>query len=221
MRDRLTREAEMVGPAGLHRRLTEVDPASAAKIHANDLRRIIRALEVFELTGKPISQWQQQWNQESGARNQESGIRSQESGVRGQGSANSLPPDPCALTPAPSPVLWLDWPRQVLYERIDRRVDEMFQAGLVDEARGLRSLEKPLSREASQTLGYKEVFAFLEGRAGLEETIGEVKRRSRQFAKRQITWFRHIPGCQPCTTELTRTHWQSKMKGSPLNLFEL
>src|SRR5207302_859115 len=109
--------------------------------------------------------------------------------------------------------LWLDLPRAELYERINRRVEEMFAAGLVEEVRQLRALERPLSREAAQALGYKEVFALLDGRASLADTIVQVQTRSRNFAKRQIAWFRHLPGCQPASKELTWERWQSTMNG--------
>jgi tRNA dimethylallyltransferase len=110
-------------------------------------------------------------------------------------------------------VLWLDLPRAELYERIDRRVDAMFTAGLVEEVRGLRGLEGPLSREAAQALGYKEVFEYLDGQVGLAETVARVQTRSRQFAKRQLSWFRHLPFARPTTKELTRALWCPTMKG--------
>jgi tRNA dimethylallyltransferase len=109
-------------------------------------------------------------------------------------------------------VLWLDLPREQLYERIDRRVEAMFAAGLIDEVRGVRDLERPLSREATQALGYKEVLDHFDGRMTLAETIVKVQTRTRNFAKRQITWFRHLPGCRPATSELTRNLWQPKME---------
>jgi tRNA dimethylallyltransferase len=108
--------------------------------------------------------------------------------------------------------LWLDLPRPALYDRINRRVEDMFARGLVEEVRGLRELDKPLSREARQALGYKEVFAYLDGEVPLEKTIARVQTRTRNFAKRQITWFRHFPGCRPATAQLTGTLWQPKMK---------
>ncbi len=183
IRQRLSEEAERVGLAELHRQLEAVDPASARKIHPNDLRRVIRALEVHQLTGTPLSAWQTQW-------------------------AAPLPPADESEPPA---IVWLDLPRETLYERIDRRVVAMFDAGLVEEVRQLRSLEQPLSVEASQALGYKEVFAYLDGHSALSATIAEVQMRSRNFAKRQITWFRHLPGCRPADGRLTETLWQPKM----------
>ena len=98
--------------------------------------------------------------------------------------------------------LWLDLPRPELYARIDVRVKAMFAAGLVEEVRALRQLPHPLGREASQALGYKEVFAYLDGRADLPATIKRVQTRTRNFAKRQITWFRRLAPCRPVTREL-------------------
>lgn len=184
IRRKLTAEAESCGAAVLHQRLLAIDPVSAERIHPNDVRRMIRALEVHELTGKPMSAWQTQWHNES-----------------------SLPAV-CCLLPA---VLWLDLPREELYARIDLRVREMFAAGLVDEVRRLRALDRPLSREASQALGYKEIFDLLDGTITQEEAIVRVQMRSRNFAKRQFTWFRHLPACRPATVELTRSLWEPKM----------
>jgi tRNA dimethylallyltransferase len=184
IRRRLIEHAQGKGPGVLHERLAAVDPVSAARIHVNDIRRTVRALEVHELTGKPMSEWQTQWPE----------FRDQGSGVSDQGA-----------------VVWLDFPREQLYERINRRVESMFAAGLIDEVRRLRAMEKPLSPEARQALGYKEIFALLDGKVSQSETIAQVQMRSRNFAKRQITWFRHLPGCLPATMELTRTLWMPKM----------
>lgn len=106
---------------------------------------------------------------------------------------------------------WLDLPREVLYDRINRRVEAMFAAGWIEEARQLRSLDRPLSLEASKALGYKEIFDLLDGTITRDEAIVRVQTRSRNFAKRQRAWFRHLPECQPVTMELTRTLWQTKM----------
>jgi tRNA dimethylallyltransferase len=100
----------------------------------------------------------------------------------------------------------------VLYDRINRRVEEMFAGGLTEEVRALRELDRPLSGEARQALGYKEVLAHLDGHTGLEETMARVQTRTRNFAKRQITWFRHLPGCGSATERLTETLWQPRMK---------
>jgi tRNA dimethylallyltransferase len=181
LRRRLTEEAARCGGAALHDRLRQVDPASAARLHPNDLRRVVRALEVWELTGRPISAFQRQW-------------------------AARQPAD------AADYCLCLDLPRAELYARIDVRVKQMVADGLVDEVRALRRLEKPLSREASQALGYKELFAHLDGAATLEEAVAHVQTRSRNFAKRQLTWFRHLPECRLVGPELTFPLWASRMK---------
>ena len=155
---------EALGGQDLHQRLSAVDPATAARLHRNDLRRLVRALEVWELTGRPISDWQQQWQTEAPSR----------------------------------PRCWrIDRPRAELYDRINARVERMIAAGWLDEARQLRQLPRPLSREAGQALGYAELFAHLDGQATLPETIERIQTRSRQFAKRQLTWFRQLPQCQP------------------------
>lgn len=199
IRQRLRHEAELLGPAALHRRLTALDPLSAQRIHPNDVRRMIRALEVQELTGRPLSAWQTQWGADSGRQASGSGQRS------GHGDK----PDSASLLPA---ILWLDIPRDELYARIDRRVEMMFASGLVEEARRLRGLEMPLSKEAEKAVGYQEIFDMLDGKATLDKTITLVQMRSRNMAKRQITWFRHLPDCQPATKELTWSLLQSKMK---------
>lgn len=179
LRRRLTDEAGQLGQGALHERLRQVDPVSADRLHPNDLRRVIRALEVWELTGQPLSAWQTQWPQ-----------------------AVSGPESPFPR------VLWLDVPRPELYDRINARVKAMVADGLVEEVRALRHLPTPLSREAAQGLGYKEMFDYLDGRATLAQTIDCIQTRSRQFAKRQMTWFRHISGCRPATRELTFSLWQ-------------
>jgi tRNA dimethylallyltransferase len=120
----------------------------------------------------------------------------------------SLTPDSCLLTPA----LWLDLPRPELYARIDGRVRDMIAGGLIEEVRALRGLPRPLSREAVQALGYKEMFDHLDGRATLEETVVRIQTRSRNFAKRQLTWFRHLPECRPIRPELTFAAWGLTME---------
>jgi tRNA dimethylallyltransferase len=164
LRKTLEEEASRQGPGYLHRRLAEIDPASAAWLHPNDTRRLVRAIEVFEKTGRPISQWQEQFK---------TGRRAEE--VR---------------------VFVLDWPREQLYARINRRVDQMFAAGLVDETRQLLARPEPLSKTAQQALGYREVIEYLQGQHSLAETVDLVKTHTRQFAKRQWTWFRSLSECR-------------------------
>ncbi len=159
IRERLEDEAGAIGPEALHARLASVDPVTAARLHPNDVRRVVRALEVFEGTGRPISEWQGSWKNAA----------------------------------APIPVVALDWPREALNDRIDARIDAMLDAGWLDEAR--RLLEKPLSREASQALGYRDLFEYLAGQADWDSTVADIKLHTRQFAKRQRTWFRGLKEC--------------------------
>jgi tRNA dimethylallyltransferase len=173
LRRRLEAEAESVGKDVLHARLATVDAKTATRLHPNDVRRVVRALEVFELTGKPISSWQQGWDTAAFA-------------------GDTAPP------PAPIPAVVLDLPRDVLYERIDRRVGAMLAAGWLDEAKRLRELPRPVSREASQALGYRELWSYLDTPgASLEATADLIRTRTRQFAKRQLTWFRSLPTLAP------------------------
>lgn len=163
-RKQLEQEAKRQGPGYLHRRLAEIDPASAAWLHPNDTRRLIRAIEVYEKTSRPISEFQQQFK--------------------------------TGRTADETRVFVLDWPRNQLHARINRRVDQMFAAGLVDETRELLARSRPLSKTAHQAVGYREVIEFLKGHGTLAETIELVKTHTRQFAKRQWTWFRSLSECR-------------------------
>ncbi len=155
--------AEGEGPEHLHARLLEVDPRSAARLHPRDMRRVIRALEVWEKTGQSITDLQAQFDR-------------------------ARPAEQCR-------VFVLDWPRSELVRRIDARVDAMFATGLVDEVNGLVARPRSLGRTAAQAVGYREVIEHLQGLRGLEATIERVKLRTRQFAKRQMTWFRSLSEC--------------------------
>ncbi len=160
----IEREAREQPPGYLHGRLLELDPAAAASLHPNDERRLVRALEVQHVTGRPLSEQQKQ------------------------------PPLPIERRPAH--VDWLAPPREWLYQRIDERVEAMFAAGLVEEVEALLAGPKPLGRTARQGLGYKEVIALLAGRSTREECIRTIQTRTRQFAKRQHTWFRNLEECR-------------------------
>jgi tRNA dimethylallyltransferase len=170
----LEAEAERDGNSALHARLAAVDPKTAARLHPNDVRRVVRALEVHTLTGKPISDWQQSWD------------------------TPSFTNTPESTPPASVPGIVLELPREVLYARINRRVDAMLAAGWLHEVRHLRELPRPLSREAKQALGYRELLAHL-GNSGSDwdETVELIRTHTRQFAKRQLTWFRHLPSLVP------------------------
>jgi tRNA dimethylallyltransferase len=203
VRRRLEAEATAQGTAALHARLAVVDPALAARVHPNDLRRMIRALEVFELTGRPLSAWQTQWP--ARGEGQEAKVEGPE--ARNEGSRLSflvphIAPLVSGFSPLASrlsPFAWLNCPRQELFARIDRRVDDMIAAGFVDEVRRLSQLGRPLSRTARQAAGYSEILAYLDGQIDLDVAVVRIKLRTRQLAKRQITWFRHLPGCVPMT----------------------
>lgn len=153
---------EHEGGAALHERLRQVDPPSAARLHPNDVRRLVRALEIYELTGRPMSHWQRQFDK----------------------------PQPRRFAP-----IWLDLPRAELYDRINRRVVQMMHDGWLEEVRRLTQLPHALGKQARQALGYKELLEHLEGRTGLDECVAAIQTRSRQFAKRQLTWFRNLDGC--------------------------
>ncbi len=161
VRARLEAEAQAIGEAKLHTRLAEVDRESANRLHPNDVRRVIRALEVYELTGRPLSSLQESWKR----------------------------------PPAAIPCVILEWPRDALYERIDRRVEAMMATGWLEEVRSL--LDRPMSREASQALGYRELMEHLMGNGlTLAETVTLIQQRTRQFAKRQLTWYRSMTNAQ-------------------------
>lgn len=156
LRTALEAEAELDRVA-FHAKLAAVDAKAAAKLHPNDVRRVVRALEVFHTTGTPISELQQTWDGESKA----------------------------------IPAVMLDWPREELYGRINTRVDAMLAAGWLDECRTL--IDQPLSREARQAVGYAELFRHLRGELTLDGAAELIRIRTRQFAKRQLTWFRKLP----------------------------
>lgn len=157
-RERLQRDAAENGTPTLHERLFQCDPSSAVRIHPNNRVRIIRALEVYELTGKPISELQVQW------KNAESRYEFRAFG--------------------------LDMPRVTLNNRIDARADRMMEVGLVEEVKGILNAGYPPDCTALRSFGYKEVIDYLDGQLTLSEAVALLKQNTRQFAKRQLTWFR-------------------------------
>ncbi|MEO2032756.1 MAG: tRNA (adenosine(37)-N6)-dimethylallyltransferase MiaA [Planctomycetaceae bacterium] len=164
LRCRLERQARQHGPQYLYDQLVGVDPPTAARLHVNDQRRVIRALEVHAITGVPISE--------------------QHHNVVRPGAEQ------------PEAVFWLHAPRDWLRDRINRRVDRMMQRGLLDEAQMLLNAESAPGRTARQALGYRELFAHLENGQPLDECVELIKVRTRQFAKRQHTWFRNLEECR-------------------------
>jgi tRNA dimethylallyltransferase len=189
LRQQLEQEALEKGNEFLHSRLAQVDPIAGNKLHPNDVRRVVRALEVYELTGKPLSSWQtQNWFSDSS----KVSVSFQESGI-----------PRCVV---------IDVPREELYTRINSRVEKMIEDGWIDEVKCLQNLPHPISREAAQALGYRELFAYLKGEGGLKETIELIQTRTRQFAKRQLTWFRQLPNCYICSSKLTFDVWRGKIR---------
>lgn len=183
-------ELKTLPPEALHERLQIIDPLMAAKLHPNDTRRIIRGLEVFKLTGQRLSHLQTQFDEGRPA--------------------------------SQAKVFVLSWPRDELHHRIDARVEQMFAAGLVDEVRVLFAKYGSLSRTALQAVGYREVMEYLGGQGTgdrergtgggvlsvspslclslspspeLTTCLDRVKARTRQFARRQETWFRSLSEC--------------------------
>ncbi|MCC3373207.1 tRNA (adenosine(37)-N6)-dimethylallyltransferase MiaA [Cohnella sp. REN36] len=165
-RARMQALADERGADALHARLAAVDPASAAKLHPNDVRRIIRALEIYETTGRPLSD-----------------LQAQERGDR-KSSPYSLA------------LVGLTMDRARLYDRIERRVDQMLEEGLVDEVAGLLSAGVPSDAVAMQALGYKEIAGYLTGLTDYTRAVELLKRDTRHFAKRQLSWFRHMQDLQ-------------------------
>lgn len=155
LRDKLMHECKTMGKAALHEKLKAVDPDTASRLHINNIQRVIRALEVYYL----------------------SGIKPSEMTGKEEGHFNLL-------------MYGLTMNREILYSRIEKRVDEMMAAGLVKEVKSL--LERGYSQRltAMQGLGYKEIIQYLNGELSLEEAISLLKRNTRHFAKRQFTWFR-------------------------------
>ena len=148
------------GRRKLHAMLSEVDPDSAARLHENDVRRVVRAIEIFRLTGRTQTEQARLDAQREGDYNET--------------------------------IFALDWPRDALYARIDQRVDRMIEAGLIDEVRRLMQ-DAQRYPTAAQAIGYKEIAAALMGRTSMEEAVDKVKQATRNFAKRQLTWFRRDP----------------------------
>jgi len=151
------------GNEALHQKLAAIDAEAARRLHPNDTRRVIRALEVHHVTGKPYSEHQ------SG----------QERGQHKESPYNLV-------------ILGLTRDRSKLYERIEQRIDQMLDEGLVDEVRALLARPNPMHSVPRQALGYKEIIAYLQGETSYERAVELLKRDTRRFAKRQLSWFRHM-----------------------------
>lgn len=183
-REELKRLAEEKGNQYLHDILEEVDPIASKRLHVNDIKRVIRALEVYKYTGKPIS-----YHQEISKGDPKYDYK----------------------------VIGLTMDRAKLYERVEKRIDIMIEQGLIDEIKSLVKRNYNKEHISMQGLGYKEIIDYLEGKFSLDEAIEILKRDTRHFAKRQLTWFRRD----------ARIHWidmqknLSDVKKEILNYLEL
>ena len=157
LRKKLEDEAERLGNSYLFEKLEKVDPESAAELHPNNLVRVIRALEVYELTGKKLSLF------------------------KAESRLEESPYDPV--------MIGLDYnDRQILYDRINKRVDIMVKNGLVEEAQSI--FDSCNMKTAGNAIGYKELIPYFKKEKSLEECISKIKQETRRYAKRQLTWFR-------------------------------
>lgn len=158
VRKELEREVKERGAEYLHEKLAKVDPVTAENIHANNVKRVIRALEFYELNGYPLSEHNETERRKS------------------------------------SPYLFryyvLNEPRETLYPKIEERVDHMLEMGLVAEVEALKNQGYTRDMVSMQGLGYKEILDYLMGVCTLEEAVDTIKKETRHFAKRQLTWFR-------------------------------
>ncbi len=156
-------QAQAEGLDYLYQQLTEVDPKAAERINPNDAKRIIRALEVYKITGRGISSFQRQWAQDRKQKKDDWSII----GLRREKSEES--------------------------KRINARAKRMFEQGLVDEVKSLLAEERPLSPQARSAIGYAEIIEHLNTRYTLEDAIELIKKNTRRFAKSQRTWFKTFP----------------------------
>ncbi|MGN0383304.1 MAG: tRNA (adenosine(37)-N6)-dimethylallyltransferase MiaA [Eubacterium sp.] len=158
VRRELEKLASTNGPEYMHNLLNQIDPESASIIHANNVKRVIRAIEYFRLTGSKISVHNNEQRQKKSAYN--------------------------------FVYFVLNNDREVIYERINNRVDLMIDKGLVEEVQNLINMGYNKNLTSMQGLGYKEIIDYLDGKISLDEAIYIIKRDTRHFAKRQITWFK-------------------------------
>ena len=157
IRQQLTDDLAAIGADKMHERLSAIDPPTAARLHPNDTRRVIRALEIYMLTGIPMSQ-------------------------------HKTPTD--ADSPYNFSLYAIDWPREELHRRINLRADLMMQAGLLEEVRSLVASGVPKDAQSMQGLGYKELLPVLTHESALAPAVEQIKTGTRNYARRQLIWFR-------------------------------
>ncbi|HUV50791.1 MAG TPA: tRNA (adenosine(37)-N6)-dimethylallyltransferase MiaA [Anaerolineae bacterium] len=158
VRERMKGEAAVHGAAFLHKRLSKCDPTAAENIHPNDAYRIIRALEVYEITGKSISECHEE---------------------------HRFADEPFKVL-----TIGLNMSREILYDRINSRVDAMIDAGLVDEVKWLLDKGYSENLKSMQSIGYRHITDYIKGRLSWDEALSTLKRDTRRYAKRQMTWFK-------------------------------
>lgn len=176
------------GPSVLHQLLQKVDSISAENIHPNNIKRVIRALEVFETTGKPISEHQEE--------------------------SRKNPP------PYDYKIFGLDVDRDLLYSRIDRRVDKMIEQGLYKEVEGILAKGYSPDLVSLQGIGYKEIIQVLMGLSSLPEAVEKIKTGTRHLAKRQVTWFKKTEGLKWIKTGDLAPWAMLKILTDALNVWE-
>lgn len=162
IRETLEDDAARMGDLAFHARLAEVDPVTASRLPPGDRRRVVRALEVYALTGSPLSSLQ---------------------------TGHDLPVEGLR-------VFAIDRLRDQLHHRINVRVEQMFRQGLLEEVRRLQDAPRPMHHVPSQGVGYREAIAHLAGKLSRDAMIASTQARTRQFAKRQCTWFRGLKECR-------------------------
>ena len=157
IRGTLTELVNREGIEALYKRLQEIDPESAERIHPNNVKRVMRAVEIYEATGKTMTETLKE---------------------------SKRPPIYKAFQ------YGINYDREVLYDRINRRVDIMIEQGLVEEVKALIKMGCARENTSMQGIGYKEVFDYIDGRLSLSEMADEIKQATRRYAKRQLTWFK-------------------------------
>ena len=158
LRTELEQTAAKMGAEHMHQMLQDIDPVAAEQIHANNVKRVIRAIEFYKMTGKRISEHNETEKKRK--------------------------------SPYHFFYYVLNTDREILYNRIEKRVDQMVKEGLIEEVESLANMGCNRNMVSMQGLGYKEILDYLEGKCSLEEAIYTLKRDTRHFAKRQITWFK-------------------------------
>ncbi len=166
IREELKQQAEALGLEKLYSELEKIDPDAAQRIHPNDEKRIIRALEVHRITGKPISDFQKQWPKD---------IKTKKNMLHR------------------FKIIALRRQKQIESRKINSRVKKMLDEGLVDEVKSLLAEDEPLSKQAASAIGYAETIDYLKGKTTLEDAVELIKKNTRHLAKHQRTWFKTFP----------------------------